>query len=151
MATLYDWLQLFLLGLLSCSFCFEPQQQLGHVLRGMENWSGIIKNNQTKNSGSQMFVWLKQFLSLFLCVAVLAGMTKQVWKVIEAVELLSDGHKKTASVSKHWDQGKTLCMLTVFVLVFHLRFLWTLWYLTFRMTVHFQLWVLGPFSLQKQI
>lgn len=49
-----------------------------------------------------MFVWLKQFLSLFLCVAihVLARMTKQVWEVIGAVELLSDGHKKTTSVSK---------------------------------------------------
>lgn len=49
-----------------------------------------------------MFVRLKQFLSLFLCVAihVLARMTKQVWKVIGAVELLSDGHEKTASVSK---------------------------------------------------
>lgn len=81
---------------------FEPQQQLGHVLRGLENRSGIIKNNQTKNSGSGMFVWLKQFLSLFQWVAIhaLARMTKQVWKVIGAVELLSDGHKKAASVSK---------------------------------------------------
>lgn len=45
-----------------------------------------------------MFVRLKQFLSLFLCVAihVLARMTKQVWKVIGAVELLSDGHKKNS-------------------------------------------------------
>lgn len=42
-----------------------------------------------------MFVWLKQFLSLFLCMAihVLARMTKQMWKVFGAVELLSDGHK----------------------------------------------------------
>lgn len=31
----------------------EPKEQLGHVLGGLENQSGIIKPNQTKNPASK--------------------------------------------------------------------------------------------------
>lgn len=55
-----------------------------------------------------MFIWLNQFLSLVQCMAicVFARMTKQVWKVIGAVEPPSDVHRRTASVSEPGDWGK---------------------------------------------
>lgn len=41
-----------------------------------------------------------------MAIHVFARMTKQMWKVIGAVEPLSDDHKKPASMSKPSDQGE---------------------------------------------
>lgn len=48
-----------------------------------------------------MVIWLNQFLSLVQCMSmhIFARMTKQVWKVIDAIEPPSDVHR-AASVSE---------------------------------------------------
>lgn len=115
----------------------EPQQQLGHVLKGLENQSGIVKNNQTKNSGSKNDYLVESFPqsgSVYghtgICQDDEAGVEGH-WSCW-ATKLLSHQVMSTKE-QPPWASpetgGRSLCILTAFVSVFlfPLMFLWVAW------------------------